>query len=118
MSEFLHLGMPLEQVIAGVTSTPAKIFNFPEKIGTLEPGVTADVAVLELAQGNFEFADQTRQPRVLKQQFVAVATVKGGIFLKGAPPLPGGPGGRGGPGGPPVPTGATSRGSGPGGGAR
>jgi dihydroorotase len=99
MSEFLHLGMPLEQVIAGVTSTPAKIFNFPEKVGTLEPGVTADVAVLDLAQGNFEFADQTRQTRVLKQQFVATATVKGGIFLKGAPPPPG-------RGAPPPPTGA------------
>jgi len=106
MSEFLHLGMPLEQVIAGVTMNPAKIMNFPEKVGTLEPGVTADVAVLELAQGNFEFGDQARQTRMLKQQFVATATVKGGIFLKGAPPAPGGPGGpggRGGPGGPGAP---------------
>jgi len=89
MTEFLHLGMPLEQVIAGVTSAPAKVMNFPERVGTLEPGVTADVAILELAQGNFEYADQLKQPRALKQQFVAVATVKGGIFLKGAPPAPG-----------------------------
>jgi dihydroorotase len=99
MTEFLHLGMPLEQVIAGVTSTPAKIFNFPEKVGTLEPGVTADVAVLELQQGSFEYADQTRVPRTMKQQFVATATIKGGIFLKGAPPPPGGRGGAPGPGG-------------------
>ena len=110
MSEFLHVGMPLDQVIAGVTTTPAKILNFPEKVGTLEPGVTADVAVLELAQGNFEFADQTRQTRVLKQQFVAAATVKGGIFLKGAPPAPAGPGGRGGPGGPSAPGAPSGRG--------
>ena len=85
MSEFLHLGMPIEQIIAGVTSAPATVMNFPEKVGTLEPGVTADVAVLELAKGEFPFADSTRQTRVLKEQFVAVATVKGGIFLKGAP---------------------------------
>jgi dihydroorotase len=98
MSEFLHLGMPLDQVIAGVTSTPAKVFNFPEKVGTLEPGVTADVAVLELQQGSFEYADQTRVPRTLTQQFVATATIKGGIFLKGAPP-PAGRGGAPGPGG-------------------
>jgi dihydroorotase len=92
MSEFLHLGMPLDQVIAGVTANPARIMNFPEKVGTLEPGVTADVAVLDLVQGAFDFSDQARQPRTLKQQFVAVATVKSGIFLKGAPPLaPGGP---------------------------
>jgi len=96
MSEFLHLGLTLEQVIAGVTTNPAKILNVPEKIGTLEPGTTADVAILELAQGNFEFGDGTRQTRRLKQQFVPVATVKGGIFLKGAAggsAAPGGPGG-------------------------
>ncbi len=87
MSEYLHLGLPLDQVIAAVTSTPARILNFPEKVGTLEPGVTADVAILELAQGSFEYGDQGRQPRTLKQQFVAAATVKGGVFLKGAPPV-------------------------------
>jgi dihydroorotase len=96
MSEFLHLGMPLEQVIAGATSTPAKIMNFPEKVGTLEPGVTADVAVLDLQQGSFEYNDGARQMRTLKQQFVATATIKGGIFLKGAPaPAAAGRGGAG-----------------------
>ena len=30
MSEFLHLGLSLEQVIAGVTTTPAKMLNYPE----------------------------------------------------------------------------------------
>ena len=93
MSEFLHLGLPIEQVIAAVTTNPAKIFNFPEKVGSLETGVTADVAILELAQGNFEYRDQEKVGRTLKQQFVAAATVKGGIFLKGAPPTP--PAGRG-----------------------
>ena len=85
MSEFLHLGLPLEQVIAGVTATPGKMLNYPEKVGTLQAGATADVAILELAQGSFEYRDGGRQPRTLKQQFVPVATVKGGIFLKGAP---------------------------------
>jgi dihydroorotase len=92
MSEFLHLGMPLEQVIAGVTATPARMLNPPEKIGTLQPGVTADVAVLELKDGSFEFNDGARQMRTLKRQFAAAATVKGGIFLKGAPAAPGGRG--------------------------
>jgi dihydroorotase len=86
MSEFLHLGLSLEQVIAGVTATPAKMLNAPETVGTLAPGTTADVAVLELQEGSFEYGDGQRQPRTLKRQFVAAATVKGGIFLKGAPP--------------------------------
>jgi dihydroorotase len=95
MSEFLHLGMPLERVIAGATSTPAHILNPPEKVGTLEPGVTADVAVLELEQGNFEYNDGARQMRTLKQRFNAVATIKGGVFLKGGIAPAGRGGGRG-----------------------
>lgn len=86
MTEFLHLGMPLNKIIAAVTSTPAKTIPFPEKVGTLEVGAPADVAVLELQSGSFEYADQTRVSRTLKQQFNAVATLKGGVFLKGAPP--------------------------------
>jgi hypothetical protein len=45
----------------------------------------ATVAVLELAQGNFELHDGRGQTRAARQQFVNVATVKSGIFVKGAP---------------------------------
>ncbi len=84
MSEFLHLGLTLEQVIERVTTTPARVFNFPEKLGTLEPGVVADVAVLELARGDFEFRDGGGQARTLSRQFVPVATVKSGVFVRGS----------------------------------
>jgi dihydroorotase len=93
MSEFLHLGMPLDQVIAGATAVPARTMNAPERIGTLAPGVTADVAILELESGSFEYNDGARQMRTLKQRFVATATLKGGIFLKGAPAPAAGRGG-------------------------
>ncbi len=86
MSQFLHLGMSLEQVIERVTTNPAKMFNYPEKVGSLEPGSSADVAVLELEQGSFTFGDGSRpqaHTRELRQQFVNVATVKGGVFVKG-----------------------------------
>lgn len=94
MTVAMQLGMPLEAVVAAVTSNPARVMNFPEKVGTLAPGTTADVAVLDLQQGNFEYPDQGRQMMAVKQQFVSVATLKGGIFLKGAPPPPA-PAGRG-----------------------
>ena len=96
MSEFLHLGMPLEQVIAGVTSTPAKMLNFPEKVGTLEPGVTADVAVLELAQGNFEFADQARQSRDAETAVRGCGDGERRHLSEGRPSRPRGPSGPGG----------------------
>ena len=86
MSQFLHLGLGLEQVIERVTTNPAKMLNYPEQVGSLEPGSPADVAVLELEQGRFTFGDGSRpeaHTRELRQQFVSVATVKGGVFVKG-----------------------------------
>lgn len=85
MSQYLHLGLPLERVVACATTNPARAINAPEKIGTLEPGAAADVAVLELEKGRFEFSDAAGKTRLLTQQLLPVATVKGGIFLKGAP---------------------------------
>jgi dihydroorotase len=84
MTTLLHFGMPLDQVIERVTANPAKILNLSDQIGTLRPGANADVAVLDLAQGNFELRDG-KQTRTAARQFVAVATVKSGIFVKGAP---------------------------------
>ena len=49
------------------------------------PGVNADVAVLELAQGTFEMRDGAQKTLTVRQQFVNVATVKSGIFVKGRP---------------------------------
>lgn len=86
MSQFLHLGLSLEQVIERVTTNPAKMLDYPETVGSLEPGAPADVAVLELEQGRFTFGDGSRpepQTRELSQQFVNVATLKGGVFVKG-----------------------------------
>ncbi len=85
MASFLHLGLSVEQVIERVTTIPGKMLNYPEKIGTLQPGVVADVSILDLVEQDFESADGTRpeaQKRVMHQQFVPVATMKSGIFLK------------------------------------
>ena len=86
MSQYLHLGLSLDQVIERVTATPAAMLNYPEKVGSLEPDSPADVAVLDLEQGRFTFADGRRddaQTRELSRLFVNVATVKGGVFVKG-----------------------------------
>ena len=37
MSQYLHLGLSLDQVIECVTATPAAMLNYPEKVGSLEP---------------------------------------------------------------------------------
>jgi dihydroorotase len=82
MTQFLHLGLTVEQVIERVTVVPTRVFKFPEKLGTLEPGVAADVTVIDLQQGNFELVDQQGNKRTGKQKVVPVATVHGGTLTK------------------------------------
>ena len=87
MTQYLHLGLTIEQVIERVTLTPTKVFKFPEKHGTLETGVTADVTVLDLQEGNFELIDQQMNKRTAKRKLVPVAVVHGGTLMKIDPAL-------------------------------
>jgi dihydroorotase len=91
MTEYLHLGLTVEQVIERVTLTPTKVFKFPEQHGTLEPGVTADVTVIDLQEGNFELIDQQNNKRTARRKFVPVATVHGGTLTTIDPKVHDGP---------------------------
>ena len=57
MDKFLHMGMELSEVVRRVTSTPAEVLGMPEEIGTLKPGAFADIAVLEMQEGEFDLTD-------------------------------------------------------------
>lgn len=78
MSKFLLLGMPLPQVIACVTVNASRTFDVFNDRGTLNVGAPADVAVMELRQGSFEFVDNYENKRTGSQKLVTVATVVGG----------------------------------------
>jgi dihydroorotase len=83
MSKFLMFGMPLDQVIARSTVNAARMFEAFSDRGTLNVGAPADIAVLELREGSFEFLDNYKGTRTGKQRLFPVATVIGG---KKAPP--------------------------------
>ena len=83
MSKFLMFGMPLDQVVARATLSPARVFPTFNDRGTLNVGAPADVAVLELREGTFEFVDNYGGKRTGKQRLFPVASVAGG---KKAPP--------------------------------
>src|SRR6476646_6432166 len=57
MSKFLLLGMPIDQVIARVTTNAARAIPEYKNYGTLRTGSAADVTVLDLREGDAEFAD-------------------------------------------------------------
>jgi len=78
MSKFLLMGMPLNQVIACVTANASRSIREMKPYGSLRAGVVADIAVLELTQGNFEFVDNYKGKRSGPQKLVRYAVVNGG----------------------------------------
>jgi dihydroorotase len=78
MSKFLMLGMSIDQVIACATVNASRAFPVFRNRGTLKVGAPADVAVLELRDGTFEFEDNYRNKRSGRQRLFPSATVLAG----------------------------------------
>jgi dihydroorotase len=78
MSKFLLLGMPVDQVIARVTMNAARAIPEYKSNGTLRTGAIADVAVLELREGDFDFADNYKGQRTGHRRLFPYAVVTGG----------------------------------------
>jgi dihydroorotase len=78
MSKLLMFGMPLAQVVACATTNAAKVFDAFSDRGTLNVGAPADVAIMELREGNFEFLDNFEGKRIGRQRLFPIATVLNG----------------------------------------
>jgi dihydroorotase len=78
MSKFLMLGMPLMQVIACATSNAARVFPTFDDRGTVNVGAPADVAIMELREGTFEFLDNYKGTRTGRQRLFPTATILAG----------------------------------------
>ena len=78
LSKFLNFGMTLDQVVARATVNASRIFPLFHDRGTLNVGAPADVAVLELREGTFEFVDNYENIRTGRQRLFPSETVLGG----------------------------------------
>ena len=78
MSKFLSFGMTLDQVVARATVNASRVFPLFNDRGTLNVGAPADVAVLELREGAFEFVDNYGNKRTGRQRLFPSETVLGG----------------------------------------
>jgi dihydroorotase len=78
MSKFLDFNMPLDQVIARATVNASRVFQLFRDRGTLNVGAPADVALLELRQGSFEFVDNFENKRTGRQRLFPSGTVLAG----------------------------------------
>ena len=78
MSKLLISGMSLDQVVACATINATRVFPVFKGRGTLNVGAPADVAVLELRQGTFEFVDTFNNKRTGNQKLFPSETLLGG----------------------------------------
>lgn len=75
MSKFLYLGMSFEEVLRRSTWIPARVINRVEGMGTLAVGAPADVALLELEEGEFRLVDSQRNAVTARQRIVSRLTI-------------------------------------------
>jgi dihydroorotase len=78
MSKLFGYGMTLDEVIARATVNASRIFPLFNDRGTLNVGAPADVALLELRKGNFEYLDNFKNKITGHQRLFPYATVLGG----------------------------------------
>jgi dihydroorotase len=78
MSKFFGYGMTVNEAIARATLNASRVFPLFNDRGTLNVGAPADVAVLELRAGQFEFLDNFKNTITGRQRLFPSATVLGG----------------------------------------
>ncbi|MGE0875802.1 MAG: amidohydrolase/deacetylase family metallohydrolase [Burkholderiales bacterium] len=73
MTAMLALGLKLEQIVPMVTTNPAKMLGMEKELGTLKPGVDADISVLHDERGSWTLADnegtRVKTERMLRPHF-------------------------------------------------
>ena len=80
LSKLLNLGVPIEQLVERVTVRPARAIKRPE-LATLREGGVADIAVIELQQGQFGFLDSGHARLRGDRRLRAVLTIRGGSVV-------------------------------------
>ncbi len=83
MSKFLHLGMPLPDIVRAVTATPARVLNRPD-LADLAPGTTGDATVMRIEEGRYTFTDVSGQTRTGRQRFALDSVVVAGALWHAA----------------------------------
>jgi dihydroorotase len=82
LSKFLMVGMPLDSVIACATSNAAATFPAFKGLGTIRVGSPADLAIMDIQQGSFEFEDNYKGKRTGRLKIVTTGAVFAGTLRK------------------------------------
>ncbi|PWU19540.1 MAG: amidohydrolase/deacetylase family metallohydrolase [Candidatus Rokuibacteriota bacterium] len=84
MSKFLALGMPLDDVVASVTSRAAAAIGKSGELGSLAPGMVGDAVVLDLEDGHFTYVDSAGNEVKATRRFQTRHVIREGRRLPAA----------------------------------
>ena len=85
MSNFLALGLELKQLVEMTTINPARALKAEDLVGSLKPGMAADVSILEMAPGKWKFEDAKGQTVEANTLITPRMTVKSGQLIPARP---------------------------------
>jgi dihydroorotase len=80
MSEFLSMGMPLQEVIKSVTWNPAREIHH-EELGNISTGAIADIAILRLSNEKVNYYDNSGYSFNGSGKFKTVFTIREGEIV-------------------------------------
>lgn len=83
LTKFLPLGLTFEQIIAACTINPARVVGWQDRIGSLEVGREADIAVLQIVDNPVMLRDSVGKERLHQQRIAAKWTIRAGEVFQG-----------------------------------
>jgi dihydroorotase len=83
MTKFLHLGLTLDQIVAACTIKPARVIGWQDRIGSLEVGREADLAVLQLVDEPAKLRDCVGGEISVNRRIAARWTIRRGEVFSG-----------------------------------
>ena len=83
LTKFLPLGLSFEQIIANCTVNAARAIGWQDRIGSLEVGREADIAVLQILDDPVTLRDSVGAEKLHRQRIAAKWTVRGGELFQG-----------------------------------
>ena len=84
LTKFLPLGMTLDEIIARCTTNPARVIGWQDRIGGLEVGREADIAVLQIVNEPTKLRDSVGGEMMAGQRIAARWTIRQGEVFEGA----------------------------------
>lgn len=81
MTKFLHLGLSLEKIVAACTVNPARAIGWQDRLGSLDVGRVADIAVLKIVTAPTKLRDCVGGEEIARQRIVTRWTIRQGEIV-------------------------------------